>query len=385
MFNIKKRNYFISLILVFILGAGSCFGIVQLTGLGLKTNMSNKEYKTYERLSEMEKYMKDNYYKDITDSAIATGLYRGLFSAAGDPFTVYYTKEEFKQVTEEAHGENSGIGVVMQSNNDNVIEIINVVENAPAEGVGVKKGDILIAVDGEEFSGGQVSEAASKARGEAGTKVKITILREGKTKEFEITRANFINPSVSSKLLDGNMGYIKVSTFNDNTAEDFKAELEEFENKNVKGLVIDIRDNVGGIVSQGVEIADMLLGKAEIAYAENNKKERDTYETKDGKTQLPYVLLINENSASTSEILAVGIKENNGGPLVGATTYGKGLIQKLEQFNEGDGVRITIMQYFSASGKPINKVGIEPDYKVEVKKNSKKDLQLDKAIELLSK
>lgn len=380
MLTIKKRNYFISLILIFILGAGSCFGLMYLTGFG--ENIVGKDYEKYSRLSELEEYLKENYYTDITNSAITTGLYRGLFSSVNDPYTVYYTKEEFEQVNNEAHGENSGIGVVMQSNEEDLIEIIQVIEGTPAENAGIKKGDSLVAVDGEEFAGSQTAEAAAKVRGKPNTKVKITVLRDGKKLTFEITRDNFVNPSVSSEHLDDNIGYISISTFNDNTAEDFKSALETFESENVKGLVIDIRNNVGGIVSQGVEIADLLLDKAEIAYAENNKKEREVYETKDGKTTVPYALLINENSASTSEILAIGIKENKGGYLVGETTYGKGLIQKLQQFDEKDGVRITIMQYFSASGQPINNVGVEPDHKVKIDKDSKTDIQLKKALSL---
>lgn len=386
MLNIKKRNYIISLILIFILGIGSCFAFMELTGFGNSkiTNISKEERKVTKRLSEMEEYLKENYYKDVTDSAIAIGLYRGLFSAVEDPYTMYYTKEEFEEVTDEAHGSNSGIGVVMQANSDGYIEIIKVVEDAPAKAAGVKAGDYLIAVDGQEFNGTQTVEAAGKARGEAGTKVTITILRNGKTKDIEVTRANFINPSITTKTLKNNIGYIAISTFNDNTSDDFKSALNEFENKNVSGLVIDVRNNVGGIVTQGVEIADMLLDEGEIAYAENNKKEKEVYKTTNGKTSLPYVLLINENSASTSEILAVGIKENKGGSLVGTKTYGKGLIQKLEQFDEGDGARITIMQYFSASGKPINNVGVKPDYEVKIDKSTKSDIQLKKALEVLS-
>ena len=385
MFTIKKRNYIISLILVFILGVGACFAAVTVFGGSTVTNVAGNDRKAYKRISEMEKYLKENYYKDVTDGAIAEGLYRGLFSSVRDPYTIYYSKEEYEQVTEEAHGENSGIGVVMQENKDNLIELIKIIEGAPAEGAGVKEGDILIAVDGQEFTGGQVSDAATKARGEAGTSVKITVLRGKKTLDFEITRANFINPSVSSEVIKNNIGYISVSTFNDNTAEDFKKVLNDLEQKKVKGLIIDIRNNVGGIVSQGVEIADMLLDESEIAYAQNNKGEKDVYTTESGKTDLPYVLLINENSASTSEILAVGIKENKGGALVGTTTYGKGLIQKLEQFKAGDGVRITIMQYFSASGQPINNIGVKPDYKIKMDVDSKTDIQLEKAVSLLNK
>lgn len=382
MFKIKKQNYVISLILVFVLGIGSCLGFMYFTGSNIN-GLDTEDAQIYKRLGEMESYLKDNYYKDITDSAIEAGLYKGLFSSVNDPYTIYYTKEEFTQVTEEAHGENSGIGVVMQGNSDNLIEIINVIEDAPAQGVGVKKGDILISVDGEEFDGTQVSEAATKARGEAGTKVKITVYRDGKNLDFEITRANFINPSISHEMKDNDIGYIAITTFNDNTSDDFKDALEDLEEKGAKSLVIDVRNNVGGIVSEGVEIADMLLDEGVIAYAENKAGEKDYYKTTDGKTSLPYVLLINENSASTSEILAVGIKENKGGSLVGTKTYGKGLIQKLQEFNEGDGVRITIMQYYSSLGKPINNVGVTPDYEVKMDNGAKEDIQLNKAISLL--
>ena len=381
--NLKKKNYIITLILVFILGAGSCFGFLYFSGAG--KNILNENNSRYARLPEMEEFLKANFYKEITDSAINTGLYRGLFSAADDPYTVYYTKEEFEQVSGEAHGENSGIGVVMKGSEDgSPIEIIQIIEGAPAEASGMKEGDRLISVDGEEFTGTQTVEAAAKARGEAGTEVEIKINRNGKEHVFNIIRENFINPSVSAELIDDNIGYIWISAFNDNTANDFKEELNNFEDQKVKGLIIDLRNNVGGIVTQGVEIADLLLDEADLAYAMNNRDEKQVYSTKDGKTDLPYVLLVNENTASTSEILAVGVKENNGGPLVGTTTFGKGLIQKLQQFRDGDGVRITIMQYFSASGQPINDVGVEPDYKVKEDPESGKDVQLEKAKNLLN-
>lgn len=383
MYNIKRKNYFISLIVIFILGFCSCFAVLKIINVDFSGEKKSQIASKYSRLEEMESYLKDNYYTGISDSAIETGLYKGLFSSVEDPFTVYYTEDEFKKINEETHGENSGVGIVMQANQDNLIEIIEVIDNAPAQVAGIKSGDILTAVDGKAFDGTQTNEAATKARGEAGTDVEISVLRGIKEMDFTLKRANFINPSISHKELDENIGYIRISTFNDNTSEDFKAAVEEFEQKKVEGMVIDLRNNVGGIVSQGVEIADVLLDEAELAYAENNKKEKEEYKTGDGKTDIPYVLLINENTASTSEILAVGVKDNNGGPLVGTKTYGKGVIQKLEQFKEGDGARITVMQYFSPEGQPINKVGVKPDHEVKLDKNSKKDKQLDKAIELL--
>ena len=382
MLSIKKVNYFITLIVVFILGTGICFGALTLTDTG--KSLVSEDYEQFGRVKELEAYLKENYYEDITDEEISAGLNRGLFSSPGDPYTVYYTKEEFDEVNESAHGENSGIGVVMQGSKEDLIEIISLVKGGPAEAAGVKEGDKLISVDGEDFGGTQSAEAASKARGEAGTDVKIKVLRNGKEITFDITRDNFINPSVSSETIDGNIGYINVSTFNDNTAEDFRSALTEFEEQKVKGLIIDVRNNVGGIVSQGVGIADMLLDEAEIAYAENNKKEQEIYKTESGKTSLPYVLLVNGNSASTSEILAIGVKDNDGGDIVGEKTYGKGLIQSLQKFDRGDGARITVMQYFSASGKPINEVGVEPDYVVKMDTGAKKDIQLDKAKELLT-
>jgi carboxyl-terminal processing protease len=257
-------------------------------------------------------------------------------------------------------------------NDDGVIEVVSVVEGSPADSAGIRKGDLLLTVDGKVYAGAQLTEAVEAARGEAGTKVVIGISRGGKAKDYTITRSVFVTPTVEHEIItadsgDGSgsrksIGFIRVSSFNDKTAEDFELALNDVTKNNVKGLVIDVRNNAGGLVDQAVKMNDMLLDKGVICYAEDGKGEKTPYETQDGKiTELPSAVLIDGTSVSAAEIFALGVKANGGGKLVGQTTYGKGLIQKLERFDAGDGARITIMQYVTPDGAPVNGIGITPD------------------------
>jgi carboxyl-terminal processing protease len=390
MYIIKKRNFFFLMAAIYLAGVALPIGAwlvnTAITNEGNIYSYEEGIADRYEKLAFFDRYIRENYYLPISQGTIETGAYKGQFESVGDIYTVYYTAEEFKKQNESIQGEFFGIGTVLRGGEDGFIVIESVLSGSAAEGAGLKAGDCIIEIDGKSFLGAELTEAVNILRGEEGAKVELKIRRDGNDFNATLQRSRIITPSVDGMVMgDSNLGYIQIASFANHTAEDFRAKLTEMENAGVDGLVIDLRNNAGGLVDKGVEIADMLLNAGTVATARAGDGTEKIYVTEDGATALPYVILINESSASTSEILAGAVRDNNGGALVGTVSTGKGIIQKLEQFDGGDGARITIAQYFTPSGDPVQGVGIHPDYLVENAEGSESDTQLEKAIELLEK
>lgn len=391
MFAIKKRKLAGLLILFFLLGvlAGGGGFLLFENSQGGSVRIPVSEYsalqsigKEYQDIEKLKAKVMELSLFPVTEDQLMTGMKRGLLSGVGDPYTNYLTKEDYESLMIMTTGQLQGIGVTVTSNN-NFVEIVSTVKESPAHKAGLKSGDLIIKVDGTEYDGSQLQEAATALRGETGTKVLVTYLRDEKVQEVEIIRAEIELESVTSKMLDDQIGYIDIKSFESNTGSDFEKELRGLEMKGAKGLIIDLRDNGGGIVESGVEIADLLLDEGIIAYTEDYKKDRTYYKSVHGKTKLPYVILVNQGTASTSEILVAGVKYHKGGPVVGEKTYGKGVIQTVLGVTPEDYMRITIMEYFSPDGNAIHKQGIQPDYTVELTEGDLKDYQLDKGLELL--
>ena len=391
MFAIKKRKLAGLLILFFLLGvlAGGGGFLLFENSQGGSVRIPVSEYsalqtmgKEYQDIEKLKAKVMELSLFPVTEDQLMTGMKRGLLSGVGDPYTNYLTKEDYESLMIMTTGQLQGIGVTVTSNN-NFVEIVSTVKESPAHKAGLKSGDLIIKVDGTEFDGSQLQEAATALRGETGTKVLVTYLRDEKVREVEIIRAEIELESVTSKMLDDQIGYIDIKSFESNTGSDFEKELRGLEMKGAKGLIIDLRDNGGGIVESGVEIADLLLDEGIVAYTEDYKKDRTYYKSVHGKTKLPYVILVNQGTASTSEILVAGVKYHKGGPVVGEKTYGKGVIQTVLGVTPEDYMRITIMEYFSPDGNAIHKQGIQPDYTVELSEGDLKDDQLDKGLELL--
>ncbi|MDR1495681.1 MAG: PDZ domain-containing protein, partial [Clostridiales Family XIII bacterium] len=250
-------------------GAGSDVS----SGSALEENVVALSSEDVSRIEQLGSYLKKNFYRPISEGAIQTGLLRGLFMSPGDPYTIYYTKEEFEHTMEKTHGELSGIGLTLFSNEEGFIEVVSVIEASPAYKSGILKGDLLLTVDGKEYSGERLTEAVEAAHGEPGTKVVVGISRDGRVKDYTITRSVFITPSVVHEIMENaagdSIGYIKVTSFNDNTSSDFEAALKEVDGSGAKGVVVDVRDNAGGLVDKAVEMDDMLLDKGVICYAED--------------------------------------------------------------------------------------------------------------------
>ncbi|MGM9535844.1 MAG: S41 family peptidase, partial [Intestinibacter sp.] len=260
---------------------------------------------------------------------------------------------------------------------DNIV-VQSVIKNYPAEKSGLKAGDIILKVDGEAVKASESTKASSKIKGKAGTSVVLTIKRGDKTFDVTVKREEIIVESVKSEVKEDDIGYIQITSFDKNTYNEFKEHMSSLQKKNVKSLIIDLRDNPGGLLDVCVDIADYLLGEGTIVYTKDNKGDTQYYKSDADKIDLPIVVLINENSASASEILTAAIVDNKAGIAVGTTSYGKGLVQSVKEFKDGTGYKLTTAQYYTPNGDYINKQGIKPD--IEEKDTNK---QLDRAIEYI--
>ena len=399
MITIKKRNFlFLAIVaaLIGVLTAGTVFaGYFILTDQVFISSKEYREYKnneeTFGELAELEALINEKYYIPVDKEALYEGMYKGLFAGLEDPYSTYLTKSEYEQLMISTTGEYQGIGVTLEPDKSGFINIVAPMDGSPAEKAGVKSGDKILAVDEVKYNGESIDAAATAMRGQEGSKVKLSILRGEENLEMVITRAKITMKTVSSKTLDGQIGYIRISSFEEKTAEDFETAIRQMEVAQVKGLVIDLRDNPGGVVNTGVAVADRLLPEGIVSYTEDRKGEKNYYRSESGATDLPFVVLINGGTASTSELLVAAVKDHKKGFLVGTTTYGKGIIQEIGAFKNGGATKLTVMQYYSPKGSVIHEVGVEPDYIVELTEDDlvdgvlleKNDKQLQKARSLL--
>ena len=347
--------------------------------------------------SELSKYrtLIDKYYLgDVDEEKLKEGAIKGYIEGLDDPYTEYISKEDMQDYMSDVTGNFVGIGIYMVKDTEtNKIMVLSPIKGSPAEKAGILPGDLIISVDGVQYSAEEMTVASNKIKGEEGSTVKIEILRGTETKEFELKRENIkINP-VEGKVLQDKIGYIDFSSFDEGTAEDFKTKFKELEEQGIHSLIIDLRNNGGGIVDEALEIADYILNKDDIILYEVDKNNNEKVEKSknDPIINLPIVVLTNENTASSSEILAGALKDHNKAKIVGTKTYGKGIIQQLLTLPDGSGLKITSEEYLTPNKTKINKLGIEPDEKVELPDTTenilvieeKDDTQLQKAIEIL--
>lgn len=357
-----------------------------------KTNKSTLE----ETLENFKEILDKKYIGDVNEEELRESAIKGYIAGLKDPYTEYFTKEEMQEFTEETEGEYVGIGIYTTSDTtQNTIVVLRTIGNSPANKAGLLTGDIITKIDDIPYTGEQLNEAVKKMKGIAGTKVKITILRENRELEFNITRENIKISHVSSEVLENNIGYIKISSFEGGCAEEFKQKYEEIEKQNIQSLIIDLRFNGGGIVDQALSIAELMVPKDKVLLItkDKTKEEEIVMSKKEQSINVPIVVLINEYSASASEILAGILKENINAKLIGTTTYGKGVIQTVYTLSDGSGLKITTDEYYTPNHNKINKVGIEPTIKVELPQELRQitnlpieeDIQLKRAIEELNK
>jgi carboxyl-terminal processing protease len=335
----------------------------------------------YAKLEQLYQTIEENFYKDIDTDALEIGMYKGLFSGLDDVYSAYMTKDEYEAWKASALGEFEGIGITFAQDDSGEFVILNTITGSPAQKAGLLAGDLILKVDGKEFT--DIETLGTAIRGDAGSKVEVTYQRNSEEYTISLIRAKIVTESVSYELRTDSIGYIKITAFEDQTSEDFTAALRDLEVKGAKGLIIDLRNNGGGLVDEGVQIADKLMGKGTITYLQDRNGKKEYYESDAQKTSLPYVVLVNDGTASTSEIVAAAIKDSDDGQLIGITTFGKGVVQSTSQLPDGDAIKLTIKQYFSPLGITIHKIGVTPDFVVEDNPTIDGDEQLNKALALL--
>ena len=367
------------------------------TGTGFGKSLVSSSNANNEIANELNKYRKiiDKYYLgDVDEEKLKEGAIKGYIEGLGDKYSEYISKEDMEDYMADTTGNFVGIGIYMvQDTKSNKIMVLSPIKGGPAEKAGIQPGDYIISVDDVDYAGDQMSVAANKIKGEAGTTVKIKILRDSETKEYELKREKIkVNP-VEGKVLDNNIGYLEFSSFDDGTAEEFKNKYEELQKQGITSLIIDLRNNGGGIVKEALEIADYILNKDDVILYEVDKNDKETVEksTNDPIINMPIVVLTNGNTASSSEILAGALKDHGKATIIGEKTYGKGVIQQLLTLPDGSGLKITSEEYLTPNKTKINGIGIEPDEQISLPdtvKNvlnveEKDDTQLQKAIEML--
>ena len=340
-----------------------------------------------EKLEALQEVIDEYYYKDedIDTEAMTEGMYAGLVASLGDPYSVYYTEEEWKELMTDTEGIYYGIGAYLQLDLATGLARVNgVIANTPAEESGLRENDIIYMVDGEIIQGLELSEIVSRVKGEEGTTVHLTIYREGESDylEFDVERRKIESPTVNYEMYDNGVGYIQITEFDEVTTDQFTEALAVIKGSKAKGLILDLRSNPGGSLPVVVDIARAILPKGLIVYTEDKNGKRDEY-TCDGKNEIdiPLVVLINGNSASASEILAGAIKDYEKGTLIGTTTFGKGIVQRVLPLTDGTALKLTISSYFTPKGNNIHGIGIEPDIECEFDGDAYYDEGVDNQLE----
>ena len=357
------------------------------------TNNSSSD-KLTTSLKNIESIIKKYYLNDYDEDKAIESAISAYVSALGDEYTEYIPVEEMQEYTENIMGNYVGIGIYMVKNTEkNTIEVLLPIKDSPAEKAGILSGDTIISVDGKEYSGNDMTAAANNIKGEEGTTVKLVIQRGEEQLTFEIKRAKVSTNPIIAKKMENNIGYLEVSSFDEGTAEDFKNKYEELKAQGINSLIIDLRNNGGGLVEEALKMADYIVpkGKELLITTDKNGKEEIKKATADPIIDQKIILLVNENTASASEILAGALKDNEKATIIGTKTYGKGVIQQILTLKSGAGIKVTIEEYYTPNRNKINKVGIEPDETVKLPETvtnpllvkEDEDTQLKRAVEIL--
>lgn len=343
-----------------------------------------------EKIEHFQRLLETYYYEDVPKEDLADGVLYGLMETVGDPYTCYYSVEEMEELTADIEGIFHGIGAYLEMDYDKgYAKISGIIDGTPASESDIQVGDYVVEVDGTDTYEMTLTDVVAMIRGDEGTKVTLTLNRNGQEVEVTVTRQNIETPTVKYELLENDIAYITVTEFDDVTTAQFVDALAQMDLDNAKGLILDLRGNPGGNLSTVVEMCELMLPEGMIVYTEDKYGQRNEYKC-DGKHEfdLPLVVLIDGASASASEIMAGAIKDYELGTLVGTTTYGKGIVQKIFAYDDGSAAKITVSKYYTPNGYNIHGVGIEPDVVVEFDADlyleDKTDNQLEKAIEVIT-
>lgn len=411
--NQKKRSGFGSgmfvgfLLGILLLGIGVTFGVhvyttstnqyLVISPSGVKKTAESNilTNKTVKKIDELMSYIDLYYNDDYDEDDIRNAIYAGTLEGLGDPYSVYYTADEYKDMQINTSGKYYGIGAALgQDAKTKEVTISKVYEGTPAEEAGLRDGDQIVKVNDTVSTSEELSDLVQKIRGEEGTTVHLKIYRASTKKTFEVDveRKNVELPSITSKMLDGGIGYIQISEFQSKTDEQFKSALADLKKQGMKSLIVDVRSNPGGLITAASNILDQILPEGTVVYTEDKYGKREDYTSDSNCIDCPIAVLVNENSASASEIFAGAIKDYNYGTLIGTKTFGKGIVQTVFPLEDGDAVKITTAKYYTPKGNYIHGAGIEPGINLTYKYSGpedetydmKYDNQVQKAIEVLT-
>jgi len=326
-----------------------------------------------------------------TKDELINAAVRGVVDSLGDKYADYFPRDEYNRILDSYSGTMSGIGIVVTTDDKGQVVIVKPIADSPAFKKGVKEGDIIVAVEGKDIKGMTLETVLSLIRGKEGTDVNITVFRpsDNNNLDFKITRERFYVPNYYAEVLEGSIAYVQYIDFQENGAKQLEKELKKIIDSGAKGIILDLRNNLGGTVIDAVDLCDLFLDKGVIATVKgrsNNKESFEEFLAKDGGyTEIPMIVLINGYSASASELTAGALKDNNRAVLVGEKSFGKGTVQILERLSDGSGIKFTTAKYYLPSGVTIDGVGVQPDILVPLTPEDKEDLQLNRAIEEIKK
>ena len=340
------------------------------------------------KIQGINEYLDDYYIGEIDKEKMIESAVKGYVEGLQDAYTEYLTKDEYDELIVSVKGDYVGIGIYMTMDSNNNIVVLMPIEGSPAEKEGLETGDIILSINGESCSEMDLNIASTKIKGEENTTVYLEIQRGTDILNKTIERKTVEIADSRAEVLENNIGYIELTVFDEGCAENIERYLRDFQNKGIKSVILDLRNNTGGIVSEAIELSELFVGKGNVIMRSYDKKNQETVITssKEKMGDFELVILVNEYSASATEIVSAALQDNKAATIVGTTTFGKGVMQEiLPIFNKTAALKITIEEFKTPNGNKINKVGITPDVEVELDSTSNADTQLQKAIELLSK
>ncbi len=363
---------------------------------GKRTAIANKNGIPLAKINKIENLIDQYYLFDIDKNKQQEGAVEGYVKALGDPYSEFLTKEEMDSLNQQTEGEYAGVGIVVTPSETGAITVVSAIKGSPAFEKGIKKDDIILKINGKDYNASQMNDAVKVMKGKPNTDVKLTIARmENKTSKIfdvNITRRMISLTTVNSQKI-GDIGYINITQFDRKTDKEFIEQYENLKKQNVKSIVLDLRNNPGGLLDSTVKIADYLLPQGVIVKTVDKNKKEDVQKSDSSEQNLPMVVLVNGSSASASEILTGALKDYKKATIVGEKTFGKGIVQTIIPMDKGEGLKLTISEYFSPNGNKIHKQGVKPDVEIKLDEKAKgigvefmkEDNQLQKALEILNK
>ncbi len=365
----------LGVLIVLILGL-ELAGVLDLGSvvLGTPGKRTAMERKIRRKVDVLESYIDTYFLDEIDEEMMAEAVYKGVVNGLGDVYAAYYTADEYKQIQEKTEGIYCGIGTYISADNENgIVTIIKPMKNSPAEKAGVLAGDILYAIDGEEVSNMEISQVQALIKGEKGSKVELTLIRQQGEVKVTVIRDEIVEDTVASQMLDGKIGYIQVTSFEQVTSEQFRDAVDKLEAKGEEGLIIDLRDNGGGLLDTAVDMLDRLLPEGLVVYSMDKGGNKQEYNAKGpDKFDKPLVVLVNGKSASASEVFSGALQDKKAGKLLGTKTFGKGIVQGIFALQDGSAVKMTTSKYYTPNGRNIHGKGLTPDIEVELSEKLEK-------------